>query len=97
MLLQSGYCFEYCDKLVNVPLYNVSSVGNGGLNGMFNQCPRLSNDSLNNIMAMCLTNENQWASNKNLKAIGLSSTQATTCTSLSNWAALSAAGWTTGY
>ena len=34
---------------------------------------------------------------KKLKDIGLSRTQAQTCTTLSNWQACVNAGWTTGY
>lgn len=37
------------------------------------------------------------ANTKTLKYMGISSTQATTCQSLSNWSAFTAAGWTTGY
>ena len=56
---------------------------------------QLTNDSLNNILEMC--KNSVMSSNKTLKYIGLSSTQATTCTTLSNWAACESAGWTTGY
>jgi hypothetical protein len=46
---------------------------------------------------MCATAVQLSGSDKTLKNIGLSSTQATTCITLSNWADLEAAGWTTGY
>ena len=63
---------------------------------MFDNCTSLTDDSLNNILAM-LTNATAYTRTKTLKYIGLSKTQATTCTTLSNWAACEAAGWTTGY
>lgn len=63
---------------------------------MFKNCTSLSNDSLNNILAM-LTNATAYTGTKTLKYIGLSETQATTCTTLSNWTACETAGWTTGY
>lgn len=61
----------------------------------FASCPALNNDTLNSIMGILGTAHPTY--NKTLKYLGLSSTQATACTSLSNWSVLSAAGWTTGY
>lgn len=86
-----------CTSLTDVPVYDLSADYNwsGRFTNMFANCPSLSNQSLNNIMASLLTIVT--GVTKTLKYIGLSSTQATTCTGLSNWAALSAAGWTTGY
>ena len=62
----------------------------------FKDCPNLTDESLNNIMAMFL-NSGVVASNKTLKNSGLTQAQATKCQSLSNWASLEANGWTTGY
>ena len=58
-------------------------------------CPKLTDNSLNNILASITLATG--VSTKKLKSLGLSSTQATKCTTLSNWAAAQAAGWTTGY
>ena len=58
-------------------------------------CPSLTDDSLNNILATMLT-ATAYTGTKTLSYIGLSQEQRTKCTTLSNWAALSAAGWTTG-
>ena len=66
------------------------------MESMFNNCPKLSDNSLNNIMQMCI-NAVSYTGTKTLKYIGLSQTQATTCQSLSNWSAFTNAGWTTGY
>lgn len=86
--------FEKCTNLTTVPILNTSKVIN--MMNAFKDCSNLSNDSLNNILAMC-ANATSYTYTKTLAYIGLSSAQATTCTSLSNYAAFTAAGWTTGY
>ena len=83
-----------CAGLVDVPVFNTSKVQT--LKNAFLLCSSLSNDSLNNILAMCI-GAIRYTETKTLSAIGLSQTQATTCQSLSNWDAFVAAGWSTGY
>ena len=85
--------FRDCYNLVTIPLLNTSKVTN--MTYMFGQCSKLSNESLNNILAMCtnatlITNVNF----KKLSILGISSSQATTCQGLSNYADFIAAGWT---
>lgn len=87
--------FKGCTNLTTFSIPDLSAVTGTGLQNAFQDCPSLSSTSLNNILAALATSA--VTSNKTLKYIGLTSTQATTCTGLSNWAALSAAGWTTGY
>lgn len=82
-----------CSSLIDVPVYDFSNVTNNY--NTFANCPSLSNESLNNIMQMCIRMTG--VANKNLKYMGISSTQATTCQSLSNWSNFVAAGWSTGY
>lgn len=86
-----------CSSLTTFPVLDFSAIAKttNGLQNMVAGCPLLSNESLNNIMASIVAGDVRY--NKNLKYIGLSSAQATTCTTLSNWPALSAKGWTTGY
>lgn len=91
-----SYMFRRCLVLTTMPQFDTSSVTNGGLQNMFQYCNALTNDSLNNILAMC-ANASLITTNKTLKYIGLSSTQANTCTGLSNYSAFTSAGWTTGY
>ena len=86
--------FQYCNNLTTIPLLDTSSVTK--VYDMFKGCPSLSDDSLNNILAMC-TNATKITSTKTLKYISLTSDQATKCTTLSNYSAFTAAGWTTGY
>ena len=90
-----NYMCSGCTSLVTVPVLNTSGV-TGSMGYMFKDCPALSEASLNNILEM-LTNATSYVGTKTLKTIGLSETQATTCTTLSNWSACEAAGWTTGY
>lgn len=83
-----------CNNLKNVPILNFEKVTN--MSNAFSYCYNLTNDSLNNIMASCLT-AISYTGTKTLKQLGLSSAQATTCQSLSNYQAFLDAGWTTGY
>lgn len=86
--------FRDCSNLEDVPVLDTAKVTT--ILNMFTGCSSLSNDSLNNIMQMCI-NAVSYTDVKTLKIIGLSSAQATTCQSLSNYQAFLDAGWTTGY
>ena len=93
--------FQDCKALVNVPVLDWSKAT--GLNNVFGgyssgglpACDNLSNESLNNILEMCAnaTAYIQQGTNMTLKYIGLTSAQATTCETLSNWDTFVAAGW----
>ena len=86
--------FWDCSKLENVPVFTLTAMQYCA--EWFKSCSKLTNESLNNIMASLLT-ATSYTGTKTLAYIGLTSTQATTCTGLSNWSALQSAGWTTGY
>lgn len=86
--------FCQCTSLEHVPLLDTSNVI--GMFNTFEKCTNLSDESLNNILAMC-TNATKITSNKTLKYLSLTSDQATKCTTLSNYSAFTSAGWTTGY
>lgn len=86
-----------CSALVTVPVLNmVKATSSSSTTQMFEDCPLLSDESLNNIMASLLTATGK-TSNKTLKNCGLSETQAQTCTTLPKYQDFLAAGWTTGY
>lgn len=86
-----------CHNLANVPVLDTSRItASGNMYNMFTNCESLSNDSLNNIMEMCI-NSGITSGTRTLKNIGLTSAQATTCQSLSNYTAFTNAGWTKGY
>lgn len=86
--------FYYCNNLEEINFFDTSKVTNW--QNAFSGCGRLTNESLNNILQMCI-NATDYTGTKTLLQLGLSSTQATTCQSLSNYQAFLNAGWTTGY
>lgn len=85
--------FNGCTLLSTIPSLNTSKVTN--MQNMFANCTSLSDESLNNILAMCTNSA--ITSNKKLKYIGLPSTKAAECQGLSNYQAFLDAGWTIGY
>lgn len=88
--------FMNCTNLENVPQFSVTSSIH--LQNSFSGCPALTDESLNNIMAMFTSvTPNATNAEKTLKYIGLSEEQATKCQSLSNYEAFAAAGWSMGY
>lgn len=89
-----GQMFRNCNNLEDVPILDTKSVTN--FYNMFQYCSKLSDNSLNNIMQMCI-NAISYAGTKTLKQLGLSSEQATICQGLSNYTDFLEAGWTTGY
>lgn len=92
-----GWAFSKCSNLITFPEFDMSKVTN--MYQMFSSCKSLSNESLNNILAIC-ANATAYISqgtNMTLSYLGLTSDQATRCTTLSNYEAFTAAGWTTGY
>lgn len=90
--------FKNCADLKNVPVWEIGTGGQGNsdMSDTFLNCVELTDKSLNNIMAT-IKNLPNYGGTKTLKYIGLTETQATTCTTLSNWSALQTAGWTTGF
>ena len=93
-----GQMFRECSNLTTINFgenFTAKGTTATGMNAMFTSCTNLSNATLNDILSICTTFGG--SSNKTLKYIGLNSTQATTCQTLSNWSAAEAAGWTTGY
>ena len=94
----SARMFRFCTKLKNVPAFNLASVTSTmNIDSMYAGCNALTSDSLNNVLATILTLPSNVGGTKTLRYLGLSSTQANTCTGLSNWSSVSALGWTTGY
>lgn len=84
--------FYQCTHLQNVPVYNAPKVTD--CVGMFSSCPSLTDESLNNILELCISMV-KLTSNKSLSAkMGLSAAQIETCKTLSNYDAFVDAGWT---
>lgn len=86
--------FYGCLKLETINFFNTSSVTNW--QNAFYNCTSLSENSLNNIMQMCI-NSTGYTGIKTLARLGLTSAQATICQGLSSYQAFLDAGWTTGY
>lgn len=86
--------FQGCKNLEDFPVLNANKVTN--FMSMFSQCTKLTNQSLNNILEMCI-GATSYTGIKTLQQLGLTSAQATTCQSLSNYQDFLTAGWTTGY
>ena len=80
-------------NLVTIPILNTSKAT---CNNMIENCPNLSDESLNNVLYM-LANSATSSSYKTLKRAGFSNEQANKAITLSNWSACETAGWTTGY
>ena len=85
--------FSGCKLLETIPVYSTASLDKMAINNCFTNCSKLSDESLNNILTMCINAKEK----SSLKAFGLTSAQATRCQSLSNYQAFLNAGWTTGY
>lgn len=84
------YMCQWCSNLTIIPQFNISNVTT--MNKAFEGCNSLNNDSLNNIMAMCI-NATSYTGTKTLTYIGLSTSQIYTCKKLSNWNDFVNAGW----
>ena len=64
------YMFQACDGLHTIPLLDTSSVTN--MQGMFNTCQRLTDNSLDNILQMCI-NATSYIGTKTLSYLGIRS------------------------
>lgn len=89
--------FYQCSKLKDVPQYDTSNVTR--LSSMFSQCPSLTDESLNNILKMCINMNLSYSRAKTLAEIGFTSSNysASRIQGLSEYANFTNAGWTIGY
>lgn len=81
--------FYNCSWLETIGNYSVPNATN--MQNMFKNDGSLTSDSLNKILAMCITATN--CPTKTLSYIGLDSTQIATCQTLSNYSDFVSAGW----
>lgn len=90
--------FSSCYELIDIEVLDTSTLTKTGMRSMFSGCTKLSDESLNNILQMCINAVKITDSSyKTLAYIGLTSAQATICQGLSNYQAFLDAGWVTGY
>ena len=86
-----------CEKLEIVPQLNTSKVTT--MNGMFSACSKLNDESLNNILKMCINTTSAYTRAKTLKELGFASYlySASKIQGLSEYQNFIDAGWTIGY
>lgn len=84
-----GGMFYNCNGLETIGNYSIPNATN--MNNMFKYTYNLTNESLNNILAMCTTATSM--TTKTLSNLGLTGAQISTCQTLSNYDDFVAAGW----
>ena len=90
---------NYCSKLTTVPVLDTSSINfNNGFQNMFTSTTKLTDESLNNILTMCI-NATSYNGTKTLAFMGFQSRDysASRIEALSNYQDFINAGWTIGY
>ena len=94
-----SYMFYDCTRLKDVPQFDLSSmITRNNMASMFSGCRALSDESLNNILGMCIS-ASSYTGAKTLAHIGISSTYypVERIQALSNYQDFIDAGWTIGY
>lgn len=95
-VLSAQYMFSGCTNLVTIPIFDFPHVTN--IRNMFRNCSSLSDNSLDNILQMCI-GATSYTSAKTLANLGLTSTAYPTSRieALPHYSAFTSAGWTIGY
>ena len=83
------FMFYNCTSLNTISTMNTENVTD--MLYMFSGCSSLSDDTLNNILQMCINATK--ITNKKLSYLGLNDSQRTKCTTLSNYQEFANAGW----
>lgn len=94
---QMNNMFNNCYSLKDVPKFKTDKVTT--FNNMFSRCNNLTNDSLNNILEMCI-GATSYTGTKTLYQLGINDATtypAARIQALSNYQAFIDAGWTIGY
>lgn len=90
--------FSNCAELKNVPQYNFENAT--ALTNMFRNCLKLTDESLNNVLASCITVTNKYTDTKTLKRIGINNYSAyptSRIQALPHYQDFISAGWSIGY
>lgn len=92
-----SYMFNADYDLINLPQLNTSKVKN--MNSMFSQCSNLSDESLDNILKMCIGASPEYSKTKTLSAMGFTNGNQpkTKIQALPSYNDFITAGWTIGY
>lgn len=94
-----SYMFDGCTNLQSIPAYDTSSItGSSSMTNTFRNCAYLTDESLNNILKMCI-NATSYTGTKTLAQLGISSTYypVERIQALPNYQAFIDTGWTIGY
>lgn len=83
--------FIGCTNLVTIPILPTNNVTT--MSNFVSDCPNLSDETLNNILQMCI-NATNYTQTKSLSHLGLTAEQRSKCMTLSNYTAFTNAGWT---
>lgn len=99
--LNVNHMFESCTNLVNISFGNITQtnfITRNGFQYMFSNCTNLSDNSINEILNLCLHNPSYQYS-KTLAELGFKAANypASRIQALSNYQAFLNAGWTIGY
>lgn len=94
-----AYFCNGCSSLVTLPEYDTSSVSAAGLGDFIKNCRNLSDESLDNMLKMCLKSKvltNAAASWRQLSSVGFTAAQLDRCLEMDSYKACLAAGWSRG-
>ena len=83
--------FIGCTNLVTIPILPTNNATT--MSDFVSGCPNLSDETLNNILQMCI-NATNYTQTKSLSHLGLTVEQRSKCMTLSNYTAFTNAGWT---
>ena len=92
--------FYRCYALKSVPIFDTSNItAINGLSEMFTDCPGLSNESLDNILQMCINATSLTGVTKTLSMVGIQRSYypASRIQALPHYQDFLDAGWTIGY
>lgn len=91
-----GSMFSGCTSLTTIPIFDTSS--GTAFGSMFDTCYKLSNESLDNILQMCI-NATSYTGAKTLRSLGFRSNvhSSAKIQALPHYQAFLDAGWTIGY
>lgn len=86
--------FYGCSKLKNIPVFDTSKISGANMDSVFQNCNSLTDESLNNILLMCI-NATSYTGTKTLSKLGITNaTLIAKIPNLSNYQDFLNAGWT---
>lgn len=94
-----NYMFSGCTLLEQVPIFDTRNAT--GMNNMFSNCNSLNDESLDNILQMCINTTNKYINTKTFGSMGFKNNAsrypASRIQALPHYQDFIDAGWTIGY